>query len=166
MNNRENNKIIKNKNKEDFTEIINIINFTKINNLYYLLKEIEINNRNIKIININKFNLNKINSIKYIEKLIKKINKKYKKIYLFFNYYKINKNIIKKNNKYIFIIEATLENIKNNYNIINNIKEKNNIINEKINLLIINKNIKNKINKNIIKNIFKKYKIIKINRIN
>lgn len=166
MNNRENNKIIKNKNKEDFTEIINIINFTKINNLYYLLKEIEINNRNIKIININKFNLNKINSIKYIEKLIKKINKKYKKIYLFFNYYKLNKNIIKKNNKYIFIIEATLENIKNNYNIINNIKEKNNINNEKINLLIINKNIKNKINKNIIKNIFKKYKIIKINRIN
>ena len=86
-------------------------------------------------------------------------------IVLEINSIKIEKLIIEKAEKIIFLIDSKLNNIKNQYKTINNFQEKN-LINKNKVYILINKKIKNKISKNIIKKIYKKNKIIKINQIN
>ena len=71
----------------------------------------------------------------------------------------IKREIIKKCNKFIFIIEPNLIGIKNSKNIINNYEKFFKIQKEKI-MILINKYNKFSINKRILKNIFYKYKII------
>lgn len=136
------NKLIKNKN--------NLINY---------IKKI---NKNINLFNFNLFiKLNKSNNIeKTINNLFLQLLNKYDLIIINLNYKNIyEKYFIKNCEKIIFNLELNINEIKNINNLINYLLLKFSINKNKINILINNKN--KLVNLKIIKNIFKKYKIIK-----
>ena len=118
-------------------------------------------NKNIKILNINKLNKNYF-KIKYLNKIIKYFKNNFNYIFLEINYeekiknIKLKKEIIKNIDKNLIILEPNKIGILRTERIIKKL-----IImeNEKINI-IINKNNKNSINKEIINNYFKSYKIL------
>lgn len=115
-------------------------------------------NKNIKILNINKLNKNYF-EIKYLNKIIKYLKNNFNYIFLEINYEeKIKKEIIKIIDKNLIILEPNKIGILRAEKII---KELNIIETEKINI-IINKNNKNSINKEIINKYFYNYKILTI----
>lgn len=115
-------------------------------------------NKNIKILNINKLNKNYF-EIKYSNKIIKYLKNNFNYIFLEINYEeKIKKEIIKIIDKNLIILEPNKIGILRAEKII---KELNIIETEKINI-IINKNNKNSINKEIINKYFYNYKILTI----
>lgn len=115
-------------------------------------------NKNIKILNINKLNKNYF-EIKYLNKIIKYLKNNFNYIFLEINYEeKIKKEIIKIIDKNLIILEPNKIGILRAEKII---KELNTIETEKINI-IINKNNKNSINKEIINKYFYNYKILTI----
>lgn len=115
-------------------------------------------NKNIKILNINKLNKNYF-EIKYLNKIIKYLKNNFNYIFLEINYEeKIKKEIIKIIDKNLIILEPNKIGILRAEKII---KELNIIETEKINI-IINKNNKNSINKEIINKYFYNYKILNI----
>lgn len=115
-------------------------------------------NKNIKILNINKLNKNYF-EIKYLNKIIKYLKNNFNYIFLEINYEeKIKKEIIKIIDKNLIILEPNKIGILRAEKII---KELNIIETEKINI-IINKNNKNSINKEIINTYFYNYKILTI----
>lgn len=115
-------------------------------------------NKNIKILNINKLNKNYF-EIKYLNKIIKYLKNNFNYIFLEINYEeKIKKEIIKIIDKNLIILEPNKIGILRAEKII---KELNIIETEKINI-IINKNNKNSINKEIINTYFYNYKILNI----
>lgn len=115
-------------------------------------------NKNIKILNINKLNKNYF-EIKYLNKIIKYLKNNFNYIFLEINYEeKIKKEIIKIIDKNLIILEPNKIGILRAEKII---KELNTIETEKINI-IINKNNKNSINKEIINTYFYNYKILTI----
>lgn len=115
-------------------------------------------NKNIKILNINKLNKNYF-KIKYLNKIIKYLKNNFNYIFLEINYEeKIKKEIIKIIDKNLIILEPNKIGILRVEKII---KELNIIETEKINI-IINKNNKNSINKEIINKYFYNYKILTI----
>lgn len=174
--------IIKNKNiiiinlkinikKEKNNKTINrkIIKINKTEKIYKLnlkikikIKEKRINNKIKEIVNINNILKNKNNLIK--KRILKKLIRKYNKNndYIIFNIQGFYKNInkIPIQSKYINII--TLENNKKNLLKLNKLKKEN--INT---YLILNNYIKNNLSKYIykilLKNKFKKIKIINLN---
>lgn len=115
-------------------------------------------NKNIKILNINKLNKNYF-EIKYLNKITKYLKNNFNYIFLEINYEeKIKKEIIKIIDKNLIILEPNKIGILRAEKII---KELNIIETEKINI-IINKNNKNSINKEIINTYFYNYKILTI----
>lgn len=120
-------------------------------------------NKNIKILNINKLNKNYF-KIKYLNKIIKYFKNDFNYIFLEINYeekiknVKLKKEIIKSIDKNLIILEPNKIGILRAEIII---KKLNIIENEKINI-IINKNNKNSINKEIINKYFYNYKILTI----
>lgn len=159
-----------NKNKSDFSIILKkrkkrINKKRKIKNNYKQLKEKYYNKKsNLKIINkiikkINK-NIDIISNNKIINlNILKKIEKNYDYIFIEINSEKNNikiKKILEYFNKKILIIKPNLLGIKHSKQII----EKNKINN--FNIIINNNNI-HSVDENIIKNIFNKKIILKIN---
>ena len=137
-------------------------------------KDIDINNLIIKINNkldlISGINLLFDSKYKISCEKIKNLIENFKKYYdyiiidnsseCFLDY---TKNIIRNSNFAIFLLESNLLEINKSKNILNIYIKKWNVDKEKIKLLI-NKYNKNSIDENIIKNIFKEYKILgKIN---
>lgn len=118
-------------------------------------------NKNIKILNINKLNKNYF-KIKYLNKIIKYLKNNFNYIFLEINYeekiknIKLKKEIIKNIDKNLIILEPNKIGILRTERII---KKLNIMENEKIKI-IINKNNKNSINKEIINNYFNSYKIL------
>ena len=118
-------------------------------------------NKNIKILNINKLNKNYF-KIKYLNKIIKYLKNNFNYIFLEINYeekiknIKLKKEIIKNIDKNLIILEPNKIGILRTEGII---KKLNIMENEKINI-IINKNNRNSINKEIINNYFNSYKIL------
>lgn len=134
----------------------------KFKNFYNIEKNINNRlknyNKNIKILNINKLNKNYF-EIKYLNKIIKYLKNNFNYIFLEINYEeKIKKEIIKIIDKNLIILEPNKIGILRAEKII---KELNIIETEKINI-IINKNNKNSINKEIINKYFYNYKILNI----
>lgn len=134
----------------------------KFKNFYNIEKNINNRlknyNKNIKILNINKLNKNYF-KIKYLNKIIKYLKNNFNYIFLEINYEeKIKKEIIKIIDKNLIILEPNKIGILRTEKII---KELNIIETEKINI-IINKNNKNSINKEIINKYFYNYKILTI----
>lgn len=139
----------------------------KFKNFYNIEKNInnilKSYNRNIKILNINKLNKNYF-EIKYLNKIIKYLKNNFNYIFLEINYeekiknIKFKKQIIKNIDKNLIILEPNIIGILRSEKII---KKLNIIENEKINI-IINKNNKNSINKEIINKYFNNYKILTI----
>ena len=125
-------------------------------NLNYInQKRIIKNIKNRKVIKLNKYIINKI-KIKKINKNIIIINNRKSKIKEIIKYLEIS-------DKIIFYIIPNFNYIKNIYLIINKINIKYKIENNKIILILQKNNKKNAIYFLIIKNIFKKYKIMKLN---
>lgn len=139
-------------------KFINFFNIEK--NINKILKNY---NKNIKILNINELNKNYF-KIKYINKIIKYLKNNFNYIFLEINYeekiknIKLKKEIIKNIDKNLIILEPNKIGILRTEKII---KKLNIIKNEKINI-IINKNNKNSINKEIINKYFYNYKILTI----
>lgn len=139
----------------------------KFKNFYNIEKNInnilKSYNKNIKILNINKLNKNYF-KIKYLSKIIKYLKINFNYIFLEINYeekiknIKLKKQIIKNIDKNLIILEPNKIGILRIEKII---KKLNIIENEKLNI-IINKNNKNSVNKEIINRYFNNHKILTI----
>lgn len=159
-------------NFNEFIEKIKNLEYTEENLLKNEIKKLNkiILEKNEEILKLKKeenYKKNKITIITEINKknLFKSLKKIKEKNYIYFsNYEKINKNI-KLSQKIVFIICMNFNDLKNANKIIKLIQENYQINSNKINILLI-KSTENTINFKIIKNNFKKYKIlgkIKIN---
>ncbi len=157
-------KIKKEKLKNKIYKFKNFYNIEK--NINNILKDY---NKNIKILNINKLNINYF-KIKYLNKIIKYFKNNFNYIFLEINYNEkiknkklkkiLIRNYLKNIDKNLIILEPNKIGILKTEKIINklNIIEK-----EKINInIIINKNSKSSINKEIINKYFFNYKILTV----